>query len=124
MRRGISAKSPRLRAIERCASGLEWERLWRAPDSDSPRLDYREGADAERVLMLHELQSDWMQSARRGLREQENGAHERLYAVHGVRLGQAARRDPGAGVPGLGLTRFLWSAGDCAITPRRLRSFS
>jgi len=25
--------------------------------------------------MLHELQSDWMQSARRGLREQENGAH-------------------------------------------------
>jgi len=59
-----------------CApSRAHWERLWRAPDSDSPRLDYREGADAERVLMLHELQSDWMQSARRGLREQENGAH-------------------------------------------------
>ena len=38
------------------------------------RCDLREGADGERVLMLHELQSDWMQSARRGMREQENGA--------------------------------------------------
>jgi hypothetical protein len=93
------------------------------------RCDLREGADGERVLTLHELQSDWMQSARRGLREHENGtdaggrypflrewpaltlklmllhaarlgagaigwtrgAHERLYAVHGVRLSQAAR---------------------------------
>ena len=38
------------------------------------RCDLREGADGERVLMLHELQSDWMQSARRGLRHHENGA--------------------------------------------------
>jgi hypothetical protein len=28
----------------------------------------------ERVLMLHELQSDWMQSAHRDMREHEDGA--------------------------------------------------
>ena len=64
------------------------------------RCDLREGADGERVLMLHELQSDWMQSARRGLREQENGADGRypflrewsapalkLMLLHAARLG-------------------------------------
>ncbi len=112
------------------------------------RCDLREGADGERVLMLHELQSDWMQSARRGLREQENGADGRypflrewpaltlkLMLLHAAGLGVDAigwtrgahqahryrgrgaqglkelydrtlpRRDPGAGVPGLGMTR-------------------
>ena len=99
--------------------------------------------------MLHELQSDWMQSARRGMREHENGADAdgrypflrewpaltlKLMLLHAARLGADAmgwtrgahqahrnggrgaeglkelydrtlpRRDPGAGVPGLGLT--------------------
>ena len=33
------------------------------------RCDLREGADGERVLMLHEVQSDWAQQARRAIRD-------------------------------------------------------
>lgn len=33
------------------------------------RCDWREGADGERVLMLHEVQSDWMQDIRRAIQE-------------------------------------------------------
>lgn len=33
------------------------------------RSDLREGGDGERVLMLHEMQSDWMQNARRIIRD-------------------------------------------------------
>jgi hypothetical protein len=36
------------------------------------RCDLREGADGERVLMLHEVQSDWMQEMRRLNQESEN----------------------------------------------------
>ena len=33
------------------------------------RCDLREGGDGERVLMLHEVQSDWMQDVRRMIRD-------------------------------------------------------
>jgi hypothetical protein len=32
------------------------ERLWRAPDSDSPRLDHREGAGQRLAALVHEAQ--------------------------------------------------------------------
>ncbi len=38
------------------------------------RCDLREGADGERVLMLHEVQSDWMQVARRSIRDSDKDA--------------------------------------------------
>ena len=38
------------------------------------RCDWREGADGERVLMLHEVQSDWMQDARRAIQNFGNDA--------------------------------------------------
>jgi hypothetical protein len=39
------------------------------------RCDLREGADGERVLMLHEVQSDWAQESRRAMRDFDEG-HE------------------------------------------------
>jgi hypothetical protein len=38
------------------------------------RCDLREGADGEKILMLHEVQSDWMQEVRRTIQEFGNDA--------------------------------------------------
>src|SRR5947207_2889854 len=38
------------------------------------RCDWREGADDEKVLMLHEVQSDWMQDVRRTVQDFGNDA--------------------------------------------------
>ncbi len=90
------------------------------------RCDLREGADGEKILMLHEVQSDWMQEVRRALHEdgrdeelaeQSPFLHEwpaltlKLMLLHAASLGvdalawtcgeHQARRYNGLGVRGL-----------------------
>ena len=39
-----------------CDAGALIERLWRAPDSDSPRLDHREGTGQPLATLLYQAQ--------------------------------------------------------------------